>query len=221
MTLTTHAFSAFGAGILASLSPCVYPMIPITIGYLGTQTKSKKPSRVLFFGLGQMLALIAIGMLAVAAGETFGFTSQMPNVQIGMGLLLIGAGWFSYHGRLPTFLNRFNNARLPIAKKWLPAPVIALLVGFGSALVMSPCTTPILSGVLAVIATSATLSTGIALMTAYSLGFTLLVLVVGFGLLKWTSMPRAGNWLKWTHGIGTAALVIAGCYFIYQGLTML
>ena len=215
----TVFFGVFGAGLLASLSPCVYPLIPITVGYFGTQTESRKCLNIFIYACGQVFSFVAIGAFAVWAGETLGFSSESKEVNLTVGILLILAGVWSFFGKMPAVFYR-----LSIFKKVsgvlgsVKGPFGAFLLGAGSALVASPCTTPILGGILAMMASSATLIKGLFLMFFYALGFTSLFLALGLGLLNLKRLPKSGMWLQYLNRASSALLVIAGSYYIWKAV---
>ena len=215
----SKAFGVLGTGVLASLSPCVYPMIPITIGFLGTGVKEQnKKSTVLFYILGQSLSLIAIGMAAVSLGETLGFTSQSPIINFGIGAFLILAGIFSLRGKLPSFLSGWNQKASKIGGTKAPGALAAFLLGVSAALIASPCTSPILGGVLAMLASSETWLEGFMLMSLYSFGFSIIFVVLGFGIINTSKLPQSGKWMEKVHKVSSLILLLAGVYYLYSGL---
>ncbi len=208
------AFAAvFGAGLLASLSPCVYPLLPITLGFIGTQAQGRRRQGVLAYASGQVAALVALGAFAVLAGESLGFSSESPAVCLGTGLLLLVAGLVSLSGRLPAFLSRVGGGGGGVSPRGLLG---AFALGVGSALVASPCTSPILAGVLALMASSQTVARGLALMLCYSLGFSALFVLLGLGLLRLGRLPRSGPWLTQVHRLSSLLLLGAGVYWVHK-----
>jgi len=211
---------AYGTGVLASLSPCVYPMVPITLGFLGRQTAGpgKSPRKaVALFALGQTVALVIVGMVAVKLGESLGFSSQSPVVRAGTGLLLLLAAAFSWRGRLPAWMEKWNFVSNRTQRG--AGLTSAFLLGASAALVASPCTSPLLGGVLAMMATEGTELAGVSLMTAYATGFTTLFLVAGLGLVRWSALPRSGNWLTWSHRLASLLLAGAGIFYVATAVT--
>lgn len=212
----SQALGVFGTGILASLSPCVYPMLPITIGFIGKQADGKsRNASIWLFTLGQSLALFAIGIIAVQIGETFGFSSQSPWVQVPIGLLLILFGVVCWKGKLPNFAskwNRFSDEATGGTKK--SGLLGAFLLGVSAALVASPCTSPILGGVLVLLSTSSSRFEGMLLMLLYSLGFSALFLFAGLGVLRMSRLPRSGPWLGKIHALSSILLIVAGLYYL-------
>lgn len=212
----TALFAVFGTGILASLSPCVYPLIPITLGFFGTQADGQRKTGVLAYAAGQILSFIVLGSLAVMAGEVLGFTSESPAVRASVGVILLAASLISFSGRLPGFLSRIQ---LPGLGSSVPGAFGAFALGAGSALVASPCTSPLLAGVLALMASTATLGQGLLLMTSYAAGFSFLFVLLGLGALNLKRLPRAGRWMQRLHQVGAAALGLTGLYFLARALT--
>ena len=209
--------AAFGAGLLASLSPCVYPLIPITVGFLGTNSATggkTSRSRLLLFSAGQTLCFVLLGYAAVTLGETFGFSSESRGIRIALGALLIVFGLVSLLGKLPSFALKWNNVSAGLGVK-LPGGATAFALGIGSALVASPCSSPVLAGVLTMMASSATLLQGALLMTVYGLGFSLVFVLIGLGLARLKSLPRAGAWMVGFHRLSSAVLLVAGTYFLF------
>lgn len=219
--LMIKAASVFGAGLLTSLTPCIYPMIPITVGYLGSaRHEDHRKKTVIGFFLGQVLAFTALGVAAVSLGEILGFSSELQSVQFGTAAFLFVFGFFSWKGQLPGFLQKLNN--LPFLKTKNSATLAgAIVVGAISALVASPCASPILGGVLATIAQTGSLVTGALLMLFYSVGVSVIFLVLGLGLVSAAKLPKAGNWMVYVHKGSAVLLMGAGGYYLLRGLEVL
>ena len=213
-TLTT-----LGAGMLASLSPCVYPLLPITLGYVGSRAPGQVRRALAYYVLGQTITFTTLGILTVELGETLGFSSERRGVNLALGLFLIAMAAASRRGNLPEFVrrggdwiqNRIGGSRAEIPRGNVGWSSIGL--GAGTALIASPCTSPILGGVLGTIATAGTLLQGVWLMLAYSVGFSGLVALVAAGLLNLKTLPRSGRWLQVSHAVSVALLFSAGLYY--------
>ncbi len=208
-----QAASAFTAGLGTSLSPCVYPMIPITVGFLGSSSsapESRSRTRIIAFATGQILTFTALGVLAVSLGEILGFSSDMPSIQIATGILLLTFAAVSLFDRLPDFLYRFN--------RFTPAKVNgvggALVLGASSAAIASPCTSPVIGGVLAAISQSEERLKGISLMFSFAVGLSFLFIVVGLGLSR---LPRAGQWMHYVQKTSGVLLILAGVNYLLKG----
>lgn len=217
---TIQLAGAFGAGLATSLSPCVYPMIPITVGFLGagSENGAAKRKRVLGFFLGQVAAFTCLGVVAVSLGEVFGFSSDVPAVQIGVGLLLLAMAAMSFLERLPAVFYKLNRFQVGGNTSTLGR---AFLVGAGSAAVASPCTSPVIGGVLAALAQVEERSWAMVLMFSFSVGLSFLFLLLGIGLAKASTLPRAGGWMKRVHQGSALLLALGGAYSVLKGLNLL
>lgn len=218
--IIAYVGAAFGAGFLASLSPCIYPMLPITIGFLTKQSSEDQSSnrskklQVLAFFLGQVISFTALGLAAVKVGEIFGFSSQSKNVNIFVGVMLLGFAYASFSNRLQVIFSKFNQL-LPQGKRSSPTVMAGFLFGATSALVASPCTSPVLGGVLGQIASQANFWSGVFQMLAFSMGMGFIFLIAGLGLVNIKKLPKSGNWLKYVHKATTLILVTASGYYFW------
>ena len=210
--------AAFGAGLLSSLSPCVYPIIPISVGYLGSQSGEKSRWAIFLFFLGQVSTFTGLGIVAVKLGEVFGFSNDIRWVNLGMGVLLVIFGIASLVSYTPRFFHNWNNLNQKLHDSSVHHLLLSFLVGSGSALLASPCTSPILGSVLLSLATTATFLRGITLMVSYSIGISLLFLALGLGILALDKMPKAGKWMGYVHKFSSVIIVVAGAYYIYRGV---
>lgn len=210
-------FAAFGAGLLSSLSPCVYPMIPMSVGFLGAQSGPRRNVAVFLFFIGQVLTFTVLGVVAVKIGEVFGFSNELPWVNRIIGLVLIMFGIASLLNYIPGFLNRMNEVNR-ISRLANTSWIVPLFVGAGSALLASPCTSPILGTVLATLSHSGTFESGVFLMIAYSLGMSILFLALGLGFVALEKLPRAGKWMNHIHRLSSVLILIAGTYFFVNSI---
>lgn len=215
-------FSSYTAGFLTSLTPCVYPMIPLTLGYLGSKGNELNKKVILVFTSGQILMFGIMGFIAVELGEVFGFFSQNSWVQLGTGGLLISFAYYSWKKELPGFLNNLSqyfSSRTPtISKDKNPSLWAPFLLGLFSTLIASPCSTPVLAGVLALVAQSESRGQGVVLMAIYGMGISTLFMLLGLGLLKSKTLPQSGKWMILVHNFSMALLLVGGIYFIFNGV---
>ena len=206
---------AFLGGVLASLTPCVYPMIPITAGVIGHAnvggSKRRGFALSLTYVTGMALTYAALGIFAAATGRFFGSINSSPwtFLVVGNVFLLFGLGMLDVV-HLPTFAGKFTNKRLGIAG--------IFLAGISSALVAGPCTTPVLGSLLAYTASSQSLIMGGLLLFVFSLGMGALLLGVGTFSSFLASIPRSGAWMvKIKKTMGLLMLVMAQYFFIKAG----
>ncbi|PID73943.1 MAG: hypothetical protein CSB33_01160 [Desulfobacterales bacterium] len=186
--------AAFFWGFLASLTPCVYPMIPITVSVIGggnTGGIGRGFFLSLVYVLGMSLTYAALGAAAAMSGSLFGACSGHPAVRIAVGLLFIilSLSLFDvFHFRMPGALA----ARLG-GNSGGTAGIF--LTGMASGLVAGPCVGPLLAGLLIYIAGLGSYVTGFLMMWSFSLGMGLLFLVIGTFSGAAASLPRSGEWM--------------------------
>lgn len=187
----------FVGGILTSFTPCVYPVIPLTIGYIGGASKGK-PLRGLglsaIFALGIAVVYSSLGLFAAATGSLFGVVSGSPIVTLVvaavfaiMGFSMLGAFDIALPSGLQTKLSGGTS------RGGFFGP---LLLGMASGLIMAPCVGPVIVALLAWVAKSGNLLFGWALLFTFSIGLALLFLVIGTFAGAIQALPRAGAWME-------------------------
>ncbi len=196
--------AAFVAGLLISFTPCVYPVIPIQLGFIGAQTartdnsenRSKFNSRgftlSVFFVLGMSIVYAALGAFASLTGTLFGSWAVSPwtfiivaNIIILLALSMLDV----FTIRMPQFLSRWNPGNG--SKGYLSA----LLVGASSGLVVGPCTAPALGATLAYVGSQGNVAFGTTVLFAFSLGMGVLMIVLGTFTGALSLLPRSGGWM--------------------------
>jgi cytochrome c-type biogenesis protein len=213
--------TAFGAGFLASLSPCVYPMLPITLGFLTRQTTNeqisdwKKKIQVVSFFVGQVISFTLLGLVAVKLGEIFGFSSQSKSVNIAVGILLLSMAIISASTKAQELLAKMNQFVPQMRGQKSSSIFSALALGATSALVASPCTSPVLGGVLGQISSQGSFLSGLFQMLSFSIGMGLIFLILGLGLVNIKNLPKAGAWMNTIHKATTVILVLASGYYFW------
>ena len=222
--MMTQIATAFGAGFLASLSPCIYPMLPITLGFLTkqasnvSQTDFKKRLKVIAFFCGQVFSFTTLGVLAVQIGEIFGFSSQSRTVNFAVSGLLFIMAMISISEKAQGIFAKMNSLLPQGSSKGTPSFLSAFLFGATSAVVASPCTSPVLGGVLSQISSRGEFVAGVVQMFAFSLGMGLIFLILGLGLLNMKKMPRAGQWMNTVHRLTAILLFVASGYYLWMGI---
>jgi thiol:disulfide interchange protein DsbD len=208
----------FLGGILASFTPCVYPVIPITIGYIGARSTGR-PLRgfglSVIFVLGIALIYSTLGLISAATGTLFGSISGSPYIIVLvavifalMGLSMIGAFEIalpsSWQGKLQTGEK----------KKGLLGP---LVVGMVSGLIMAPCVGPLIVALLAWVARTHNLLLGWALLFVFSLGLGVLFLVIGTFAGAIQALPKAGVWMEGVKK-GFGWILLGAALFLFRPL---
>lgn len=208
--------AAYLGGVFVSFTPCVYPVVPITIAFIGAHGSGSKIKGFvlsLIYVLGMSLTYTALGAIAALTGKLFGQIQTSPwtyfivaNICIFMGLSMLEV--FALPIRSPGFLTKAQ----PKKKGF----VGSFLVGAFSGLVMGPCTTPVFAVLLSYVATSQNLFLGMSLLFIFALGMGTLIIILGTftGLL--TNMPKSGMWMTRISHISGWILLAAGEYFLIQ-----
>lgn len=214
--------TAFGAGVISFLSPCVLPLVPGYISYVAGDTllhshhADDRAQRLAALGLslcfvaGFSTVFIALGAGATALGQLllrYRYEANMVGgiIVIAFGLFMIGMLKLPWLQRDLRFHGNIKGAR----------PLGAYLIGLAFAFGWSPCIGPVLGVILTVSAVTATVSSGIALLGAYSLGLGipfLLTAVFTGALLKW---------LKSVRRIGRGLQIGAGAGMVFMGFAMM
>ncbi|PIE69721.1 MAG: thiol:disulfide interchange protein [Deltaproteobacteria bacterium] len=212
-SLPMAALIAYLAGLLASLTPCVYPMIPITASVIGGSSVGGSRLRSLALSLAYVLGLAlmyaAMGIFAAATGQFFGALNTNPWVLFGLAnfLLIFGLGMLDVF-QLPTFAVSGNAKRKGLTG--------AFVVGMTSALAAGPCTAPVLGGLLTYVATSGDMFRGGLLLFVFALGMGTLLLAIGVFSGFLAAMPRSGVWMVRIKAILGVVLIGLAEYFLIR-----
>jgi thiol:disulfide interchange protein DsbD len=207
---------AFFGGILASLTPCVYPLIPVSAGYiLGHAHYSKK--RGLFLSLsyvtGISITYSFLGMLAVLTGSIFGKFSSNPVVNLVSGVIILIFGL----AMLDLFnCNLTSGLKLPAIRKG--SYLSALLFGLVSGLMISPCLTPILASILAYVSTTKNVFYAVFLLFFFSYGMGLIFILIGTFGVAFHGLPKPGKWMVTIKKIYASIIILSGVYFIFTAI---
>ena len=210
----------FGAGLATSLTPCVYPMIPITAGILGgagAGGSSRRRTVLLTAAYVTGLALVysLLGLLAGLTGSLFGAVSSSPWAYFVMGnlLLLFGLALLDvFTVDVPARLRAWAAERGP------SSPGAVFVMGATSGLVAAPCGAPAFAAVLTFVAATGSAVLGFLYLFIFSLGLTSLLVVVGLASGALGALPRTGAWMAWVRRAGGVLLLgMAEYYFVRLG----
>jgi thiol:disulfide interchange protein DsbD len=215
-------FVVFAAGVLTSFTPCVYPMIPVTVTYIGTAAEGNRRRAVtlsVVYVCGLALVYASLGIVVAMLGKTFGSFTRNPWIFGGVGLLLLlfaifMMGWITLP--VPGFAGRMQSEGTRRGGLFG-----ALLIGLASGFVAAPCTAPVLATLLVYVARTRDVLWGGLLLLVFALGLGLLLMLLGIfsGLL--TAIPKAGAWMNRVKLIFAVGMMLVGIYFLYQAATML
>ena len=221
---------AYLGGILSSLTPCVYPMIPITVSVVGGMGNNKKSWKDFAFrGMayvgGMTLVYSFLGVIAGVSGKVFGSFTNTGTWYLLLGTLMTLAAlvmldvvpfdpavWWDTFRR--KFFKKTKSHTLETQKEMTLLGSFAL--GASSGFIAAPCTTPVLTAILGFIAQTQSVGLGFSLMFAFSLGLgTILLLVAAFtGALQ--ILPRSGQWMKTVKVLSGLILLAFAEYLIYR-----
>lgn len=199
-------------GLLLNLTPCVYPLIPITISFFSRQTSGSQGRTfglALVYVLGMALMYASLGTAAAALGKTFGFQLQNPWVLGGFAVILLALAlsmFGVYQLQLPAGLR--NKARL--REGWLGALLMGLLVGVAAA----PCVGPVVVALAAVVSGTGNVPLGFVLFLTLGLGLGIpyIVLAMFSGAIR--RLPRSGEWMVAVEHLFGFALIGVAIFFL-------
>src|SRR5438445_4290623 len=196
----------FLAGVLTSLTPCVYPLIPITVSVFGareTQHRGRSVALSATYVAGIAVTYSVLGVVAALSGRAFGSALSSPLAVglLAVFLLALAASMFgAFDLNLPPALQQ----RLGIVSG--AGFAHALGMGLVAGIVAAPCTGPVLAGVLTYVATRRSAVLGFWMLFSYALGMGLLFFVLGTTSLR---LPRSGAWMETVKSVLGVALVAA------------
>jgi thioredoxin:protein disulfide reductase len=206
--------ASFGFGFLTSLTPCVYPMIPITLAIFGARGQDVSRKRALLLasayvvGMGVTYSVLGVAVAMLSSATSFGSQLGHPAVVIPLVILFVALA-ASMFGAFELNLPSGLQARLnQIGGKGFGG---AFAMGLVGGLIAAPCTGPFLAGLLAWVSTSGGVVGGGTLLFVYALGMGVLFwLLAAFAL----SLPKSGAWMESVKSIGGVALLWAALYFL-------
>ncbi len=209
---------AFGGGVLTSLTPCVYPLIPITVSIFGAREASSRRHAMALSGLyvlGIALMYSALGVGAALTGKAFGSVMQNPLV-IGAVALVFATMAASMFGAFELQLPASLQARLQGVGG--AGYLGALAMGLVSGVIAAPCTGPVLAAALAFVATKGSVAFGMGIMFAYAMGLGLLFFLIGAFSV---SLPKSGPWMDTVKSVFGVALLAAAGVFLKDSIPAL
>lgn len=210
----------FVAGIVTSLTPCVYPLIPITVSIFGAnESTGVLKSFILSFVyvVGIVVTYSILGVAVASTDAVFGQIMADPRVIVPICLILVALGLSMlgvYEIRLPSSMqNRLNTVGGA-------GFVGAFVMGTVAGIIAAPCTGPALAAVLSYIANineddqTRKIILGFSLMATYALGMGLLFICIGTfsGLIS--SLPKSGGWMYILENIFGIAIITMALYFL-------
>lgn len=207
----------FIAGVLVSFTPCVYPVIPLTLGYIGARSVESRWKGFLLslvYVLGMAITYAILGAFAALSGRLFGQVGSNPWIYFAVANVCLALG-----------LSMFDVIRIPQLSLASYRPSQkgrgfwgAFLVGVFSGLIVGPCTAPVMAAILVYVASRQHVLYGFSLLFVfgYGVGFFLILIGTFAGLLS--NLPRSGPWLERVKkGFGWVLILTAEYLFIKMG----
>jgi cytochrome c-type biogenesis protein len=210
----------FAAGVATSLTPCVFPMIPVTVGIIGGSARPGAPryrivGLTLSYVLGLALFYSLLGLAAGLSGTLFGVVASNRWVRLAVAnlLLLFGLAMLDVFAvaaprRLMAWVGSLSGGSYPAV----------FLLGATSGIVAAPCGAPAFAAVLTWVATTRSGLLGFTYLFVFSLGMCVVLLGVGLFAGLTSVLPKPGPWMVWIkRGAGVVLLLMAEYYLIQAG----
>jgi cytochrome c biogenesis protein CcdA len=206
---------ALAAGILTSFTPCSLSTVPLVIGYVGGtsgEDTKKAFTLSLTFAAGTAVTFTVLGTVASLFGKLIGTSSSIWYIALGVLMVLLSLQTFEVYNFIPStsLLSKSNK------RGYVGAFTAGILGGFFS----SPCATPVLVALLAIVAKNGNILWGAVLLLLYSIGHGTLVIIAGTSIAfvrKLTSSKKYGFFsiiLKYIMGL---IILLLGFYMFYLG----
>lgn len=206
---------AFVAGILTSFTPCSLSSIPLVIGYVGGtgQKETKKAFKLSFiFAIGSAVTFTIFGVIASLAGRIMGNGSGWWYLILGVLMVLMSLQTWGIFEIIPSSYLISKNTK----KGYIGAFVAGILGGIFS----SPCSTPVLIALLAIVAGKGNIVWGILLLLIYSVGHGILAVVAGTSIgfvQKLSSNEKYGRFSVALKVVMGTVILFIGFYMFYLG----
>ena len=204
---------ALVAGILTSVTPCSLSSVPLIIGYVGGVGERNTKKAFLYsavFSLGTAVTFVTMGVIATSAGMLMGTSSPVWYIILGTLMVLMSLQTFGIFNFIPSVNLLGKNKKKGI--------VGAFLAGVLGGIFSSPCSTPVLIALLAIVAGEGKMLWGILLMLLYSIGHSTLVMVAGTSISFVQRINESNKYktvaavLKYVMG---AAILLIGFYMFW------
>lgn len=216
----------FVAGFLTSLTPCIYPMIPITLAILGASERrggsradgSPKHSKFrsfllsVFYVLGIAVTYSILGVTAASTGALFGSALSNVYVVTGLALLFVTMG-LSMYGLFEIQAPAFIRDRVGQGKSET-GYFSSFGMGLAAGVVASPCIGPVLVSVLAYIAQTQDKMLGLILLFSFAMGMGLLFIALGTSSSLLQKVPKAGAWMDSVKFLFGTTMVAMAIYYV-------
>jgi len=216
-SLALAFLAAYLGGVFISFTPCTYPLIPVTVGFIGAQGSTSKLRGFflsLFYVGGMAVTYSVLGGAAALSGRLFGQIQTTPwtyfimgNLCLMMGLAMLDVFSISLPVLQPLTGWTGNNTSKGYGTSFL--------MGVVSGVVIGPCTAPALAVLLGYVAMRANIVLGIMLLFVFAFGMGTLLIIAGTFAGVITALPKSGMWLEKIKFISGLIFIGAAEYFLY------
>lgn len=206
---------AFLGGVVISFTPCVYPLIPISVSYISVKSNSKPKGFILslIYVSGIAFTYSILGLVVSLTGKIFGSISSHPVTYLVVGAVIVVFGLSMLDLFNISFGTHFNS---PVFKK--KGYFSIFLLGITSGFIISPCLTPALGSILSYLATRKNIFYGMSLLAVFAYGMGLVFILSGTFVGILANLPKSGKWMVYFKRVAGILLVAMGVYFIYAGI---
>jgi thiol:disulfide interchange protein DsbD len=203
----------FIMGLGLNLTPCVYPLLSVTVAYFGGQARERRARAIVLasaYALGIALTFSALGVAAALSGGLFGQALQRPVTLVLLAALMaaLALSSFGVYTLQPPgwMLQRFGRAMGGLAG--------ALFMGLTMGVVAAPCVGPIVVGLLLAVGARGEAAFGFLLFFTLALGLGAPYVVIGAAAGSIARLPRSGEWLVWVERLFGFLLLGLALYFV-------
>lgn len=207
---------AFLAGVLTSFTPCIFPMIPITISILGhdaeKNSRAENLLRSILYVLGIAFTYSLLGVLAALTGSLFGNALSNKYVLIGMVLLFFTMAlsmWGLFELQVPAFIR--NKLGVGQTRQGYFG---VFMLGLFAGIVASPCVGPVLVSILSYVSTTKDAALGFGLLFTYAIGLGLIFIAIGLFGQFLSLLPRSGAWMNKIKFVLGLIMLLTGIYYL-------
>ena len=209
---------SFVAGCLTAFSPCIYPLIPITLSVMGARVYQSRVHGFLIaltYVLGMTIMYATLGSLFASLGMVLGSFMQHPYVLFALAAFLLCMGLSSWGLFSVVLPERFSTKLAYVGGQGFKG---ALFMGIVSGFLAAPCTGPVLASILTLIATGQNLMFGTLLMVCFSFGLGLPFLLLGTFSQALIRLPQAGIFLIVVKRVLGTAMIAVAVYFTLMAI---
>lgn len=207
--------AAYAAGVLVGFTPCVYPVLPIIIGYIGAREEKSNVRRFILsvvYVFGMALTYTVLGAFAALTGKLFGQLQANPWVYLAAGNVILFLGlsmldMFALNINMPGFIMKIQSAGRG-------GFLGSFLLGATSGVLIGPCTAPVLAVLLVFVASKQNVLFGMSLLFIFALGMGTLMIILGTFAGILANIPKSGAWTMLVKKAFGWILVALGEYYI-------